>query len=153
MLAWSDYPGSPDVRFSLVNDLNLVVTAPDGSALPGNGATDKTNNVEAVNFDAAPQGAYRITVTGRNVPQGPQPFAADVLGAIGDLVVPGDLDGNGRVTIQDVLMALQAAVGLHGLSEDAELAGDVITTGNSAGKVDLLDVTALLRAAVGLQAL
>jgi hypothetical protein len=48
VLAYSDYTGT-----SLVNDLNLIVTAPDGTAWignqpPGGAALDTANNVEVV---------------------------------------------------------------------------------------------------------
>lgn len=75
VLAYSDYPGP-----ALVNNLNLIVTGPDGARYVGNqtGASltlDARNNVEVVQVRRPPAGDWRIEVVGSNVPQGPQPFA------------------------------------------------------------------------------
>ena len=47
-LAWADPPPLPAAALQLVNDLDLTVRADSlsGSALPGNGAPDRLNNVE-----------------------------------------------------------------------------------------------------------
>ncbi len=81
-LVWTDYPASTTAAASLVNDLDLKVTAPDGTVYNGNDLTspfnseaDRTNNVETVAIPAPQQGTYSIEVTGYNVPYGPQPFA------------------------------------------------------------------------------
>lgn len=84
-LAWTDYPSSASATTNLVNDLDLTVTAPDGTVYRGNvfaggwsiagGAADRLNNVENVYVFAAAAGTWTITVNGYNVPQGPQPFA------------------------------------------------------------------------------
>jgi hypothetical protein len=153
MTVWTDYPGTPDALFSLVNDLDLTVAAPSGDALLGNGVQDRANNVEAVDLDSADAGVYRITIAGYNVPDGPQPFALTTLGDAVSLAVPGDLDGDGRVTVRDATKALQAAVGLIALTDDQLLAGNVNDKGASAGRVDIQDVTGVLQAAVGLESL
>jgi subtilisin family serine protease len=84
-LAWSDYPGALPAG-GLVNNLNLEVTAPDGTTLyrgnnfsggwsfPG-GSADSVNNVESVYIQNPAVGQWTIRVKGFNVPQGPQPFA------------------------------------------------------------------------------
>jgi subtilisin family serine protease len=83
VLAWSDYPGA-----SLVNNLNLVVTAPDGSVRVGNQAEgapatfDTTNNVEVVDVAIPAPGEWAVEVIGSNVPQGPQPYALVVRGRV-----------------------------------------------------------------------
>ena len=83
MLAYSDYPGA-----SLVNNLNLVVTAPDGTTRVGNQARggaatfDTSNNVEVVHVASAAAGAWTIDVIGSNVPQGPQRYALAALGKL-----------------------------------------------------------------------
>lgn len=75
-LVWSDYPGS-----TLVNDLDLTVTAPDGSTTyRGNvfsngwsavgGSVDHVNNVESVYVNAPTVGTWTVRVSGYNVPQG-----------------------------------------------------------------------------------
>lgn len=76
VLAYSDYPGS-----ALVNNLNLIVTAPDGTRRVGNQSAgggmsmDAKNNVEVVHVPDPRSGSWRVDVVGSNVPQGPQPFA------------------------------------------------------------------------------
>lgn len=81
-LVWSDYPGSPGRYPSVINNLNLMVTAPDGRDYHGNVFTppydatlDTVNNVEVVWIPDPLPGRYRITVVGMNVGSGPQPFA------------------------------------------------------------------------------
>jgi len=93
-LVWSDYPSSEAAALNLVNDLDLVVTAPDGTSIyygnnfsngwsPTGGGQDRVNNVENVFIQFASQGNWQISVEGYNIPNGPQPFA---------LVVDGDLN-------------------------------------------------------------
>jgi subtilisin family serine protease len=83
VLAYSDYPGA-----ALVNNLNLVVTAPDGTVRVGNQAVggpptlDTANNVEVVQVASPVAGEWTVDVIGSNVPQGPQPFALAVLGPV-----------------------------------------------------------------------
>ncbi|MAT43306.1 MAG: hypothetical protein CL609_13280 [Anaerolineaceae bacterium] len=87
-LVWTDYPGSTTATKALVNDLDLVVTAPNGTKYYGNSGVyssnssclsnghDRCNNTETVFIPNAVQGQYTITVTGYNVPQGgQQPYA------------------------------------------------------------------------------
>jgi len=79
-LAWSDAPGP-----TIVNNLNLIVTAPDGTKHVGNlpaGATsfDTANNVEVVHVDSPESGDWTVDVVGSNVPQGPQDFALVAIG-------------------------------------------------------------------------
>ncbi|MGQ9696765.1 MAG: dockerin type I domain-containing protein [Armatimonadota bacterium] len=61
-------------------------------------------------------------------------------------VVPGDLDGNGRVTISDATIALRVAVGLQVATAQQLAAGDL----NKDGSIGMPEVTRILRAAVGL---
>lgn len=84
-LAWSDYPSSATAATNLVNDLDLVVVAPDGTTYLGNafaggwsvagGTPDRVNNVENAYVPAAGAGSWTVIVSGYNVPMGPQPFA------------------------------------------------------------------------------
>ncbi|MBI4649933.1 S8 family serine peptidase, partial [Candidatus Desantisbacteria bacterium] len=82
-IAYSDYPGS-----SLVNNLNLVLSSPDGKRYAGNqpeGAPlsmDTNNNVEVIHIKKPVIGKYRIDVIGSNIPKGPQDFALVYLGHI-----------------------------------------------------------------------
>jgi hypothetical protein len=93
-LAWSDYPSIANASRNLVNDLDLVVTAPGGtSTYLGNvfaggwsqtgGVADRVNNLENVYVSNAAAGTWTVTVRGYNVPNGPQPFALVVSGALG----------------------------------------------------------------------
>ena len=83
VLAYSDYPGA-----SLVNNLNLIVTAPDGTARVGNQRQggpptfDTANNLEVVHVGNAAAGTWSIEVVGSNVPRGPQPYALVARGAL-----------------------------------------------------------------------
>lgn len=150
MLVWSDYPGSVNAAVALVNDLDLTVTGPEGTPHRGNGAEDRRNNVEAVELSALAPGAYRVSVRGYNVPQGPQPFALAAQGAVSPFLLPGDADLNGAVNVADAVRALQGAIGVGPLSEDATVAGDLNRNGDSARRVDVSDAVAILRLVAGL---
>ncbi len=92
-LVWSDFPSTEAAAVNLVNDLDLVVTAPGGATYRGNvfsggwsqtgGSADATNNVENVYVQSAAAGTWTVRVDGANVPQGPQPFALVVDGVFG----------------------------------------------------------------------
>lgn len=99
-LAWTDFPSTTAAAKNLVNDLDLKVTAPDGTTIYlGNvfaggwsqtgGLADRTNNVENVYVAAAGTGTWTVEVRGFNVPSGPQPFALVVDGAFGTPPPPG----------------------------------------------------------------
>jgi len=84
-VAWTDAPGTPGAATELVNDLDLTVTAPDGTMYLGNnfvdgasaagGTPDAKNNLENVYISNPAVGVYTVTVTGVNVPTGPQDYA------------------------------------------------------------------------------
>jgi hypothetical protein len=67
-LAWSDTPGP-----TIVNNLNLIVTAPDGRKFVGNQRRngpptfDRTNNVELVHVEKPAAGTWTADVVGSNV--------------------------------------------------------------------------------------
>lgn len=77
-MAYTDFPGD-----SLVNNLNLIVTAPSGTRYTGNQSSsaggsltlDPTNNVEVVDIASAAAGAWTIDVVASSVSPGPQDFA------------------------------------------------------------------------------
>ena len=78
-----------EVRFQKnINNLNLVVRAPDGGVFvgnanqPGGASFDTKNNVELVHISQAAAGDYRVQVVGSNVARGPQPFALVLRGAL-----------------------------------------------------------------------
>ncbi len=81
-LVWTDAPGSPLAPRKLVNDLDLIVVAPDGRRYHGNQfrppydqAFDRVNNVEQVIIPTPAPGRYLLRVVAHNVPMGPQGFA------------------------------------------------------------------------------
>jgi subtilisin family serine protease len=92
-LAWSDPASATSAAKNLVNDLDLVVTAPDGTQYLGNvfaggwsetgGAADRVNNLENAYVASAAAGTWTLVIGGYNVPTGPQPFALVVDGAFG----------------------------------------------------------------------
>jgi serine protease AprX len=84
MLAWTDPPASLSAAKQLVNDLDLVVTGPDGVVYWGNKAAggDRVNNVEGVIIAQPAAGAYTIEVRGYNVPVSTQPYALAVTGPL-----------------------------------------------------------------------
>ncbi|MBO8129428.1 MAG: S-layer homology domain-containing protein [Peptococcaceae bacterium] len=71
-LAWTDPPAKPGSSSTLVNDLDLTVTAPDGAVYYGNdfdrqGQADHTNNVEQVLIKDPVPGTYTVTVHAASV--------------------------------------------------------------------------------------
>jgi subtilisin family serine protease len=91
-LVWSDYPSTETAATNLVNDLDLEVTGPGGQAYLGNvfsggwsqagGSADRTNNVESVYVADPAAGEWTVTVSGFNVPNGPQSYALVVSDAV-----------------------------------------------------------------------
>ena len=62
-------------------------------------------------------------------------------------VVLGDMDNSGKVTLDDVTMALKVALKLSPLTEQVLAAGDV----NNSGAVDLDDVIIILKDALNIE--
>lgn len=74
-LVYTDAPAAASASKTLVNDLDLKVTAPNGQTYSIN---DHTNNAETIEITDIQQGQYTVTVNGTNVPQGKngkQPYA------------------------------------------------------------------------------
>ncbi len=92
-LVWSDYASTATAAQNLVNNLDLIVTAPGGAQYLGNvfsggwsavgGSADTINNVENVYVQGADAGVWSVQVSAANVPNGPQPFALIVDGLFG----------------------------------------------------------------------
>ena len=90
MVYWNEQSAMLGTGKALVNDLDMVVTAPDGSTympwvldetpdpalldLPATNGEDHLNNVEQVVFDNPMAGEYTIDITGFEVPFGPQEY-------------------------------------------------------------------------------
>ncbi|HRR34078.1 MAG TPA: S8 family serine peptidase [Kiritimatiellia bacterium] len=83
-LCWIDYPATAGAGITRVNDLDLLVIAPDGTPLHPNGgsARDSTNTVETVRVPDAQAGVYQIHVIGTAVPYTGGAAALYVRGAI-----------------------------------------------------------------------
>jgi hypothetical protein len=60
-------------------------------------------------------------------------------------LIPGDVNGDGGVNVQDALIILRSLVGLTSLSADQAVVGDV----NGDGQLNLQDINLLLRKALG----
>ncbi|HLF25734.1 MAG TPA: S8 family serine peptidase [Anaerolineae bacterium] len=101
LLAWSDPPASLSASAQLVNDLDLVVIAPDATTYYGNGTPtgDRVNNVEGIIIPNPPVGQYRVQVRAYNVPIGAQPYA---------LAVGGLLDTQGQTELIKLWLPLIA---------------------------------------------
>ncbi|HFB99795.1 MAG TPA: T9SS type A sorting domain-containing protein, partial [Phaeodactylibacter sp.] len=90
MIYWNERSAVPGAAKALINDLDMVVTAPDGTTklpwvldptpdpttlnLPATNGEDHLNNVEQVVFDHPMAGEYSIDVSGFEVPFGPQNY-------------------------------------------------------------------------------
>jgi subtilisin family serine protease len=85
-LVWTDYPALAAANPTLVNDLDLKVTAPNSSVYWGNhfnngesdtgGSADNRNNVENVYIQSPSAGKYTIEVNASNIALGgPQSYA------------------------------------------------------------------------------
>ncbi|MEE2747606.1 MAG: S8 family serine peptidase [Candidatus Thermoplasmatota archaeon] len=93
VLTWSDYPGSTWSSTQLQNNLDMVITAPDGTVYKGNdfangrsttgGDADDVNNVEVVLIDQADAGVWTVQITdvAHGGQRSDQPFALAVRGA------------------------------------------------------------------------
>jgi hypothetical protein len=69
-----------------VNNLNLIVTGPDGRKYVGNQprsgppSLDASNNAELVHVERPAPGKWTVDIVGSNVPRGPQDFALVSIG-------------------------------------------------------------------------
>jgi len=91
-IAWTDYPSTPAAGVNLVNDLDLTLTDPSSTIHYPNGlgTNDRVNNVEVIDISSPATGEYTITVSGHNIPNGPQAFALVVSGDIRNFTDQGN---------------------------------------------------------------
>lgn len=84
LLAYGDYPSALPAAVNLVNDLDLTLYDPAGIPHFPNGATepDRLNNMEGIDLAAPVTGRWALVVAAHNVPEGPQPYALYLRGAI-----------------------------------------------------------------------
>ena len=110
VLAWSDERGSSFSNKKLVNNLDLIVTSPDGTIYKGNdfangrsttgGSADDTNNMEVVLLDSAMSGVW--TVKAKNTYQGGSSAQAYSIAVMGHGV--NDLRPDPMVMVNDFSM-------------------------------------------------
>lgn len=94
-IAWDDAPAIPNVSNSLVNNLDLVVTDPNGvrhypwtldPANPASNAVrvqeDSVNNIEQVFVENAASGVWTVEIRDTNVSEGPQPVSLATSGSL-----------------------------------------------------------------------
>ena len=90
MVYWMEKEAFPGSSKALINDLDMIVTSPDGTTklpwvldptpdpntlnAPATNGEDHLNNVEQVLFDNPVAGDYTIDITGFEVPLGPQEY-------------------------------------------------------------------------------
>ncbi len=139
-LVWTDPPSVPGAAVNLINDLNLTVSY-QGDEYKGNvysggvsvtgGTYDVLNNVECVRLESPENGTYHITVTGFNIPEGPQNFALAVTGALGqsDGIIALDhafynCSQAAQITVQDEDLQGQGV-------QDIEIISDTDTEGET----------------------
>jgi subtilisin family serine protease len=116
-LCWTDYPGTMRAAYICVNDLDLTIYSPTGTAYKGNvysggqsatgGINDSLNVEECTRLNSPEIGSWGVMVRARNVPQGPQPFALAVVGVLGEadfhdvattfIIAPADSVDSGEV--------------------------------------------------------
>ncbi|MEO0136573.1 MAG: S8 family serine peptidase [candidate division WOR-3 bacterium] len=95
-VAWTDTAAAPNASITLINDLNVSLTAPNGTYYRGNiysgGAStpnpttwDNRNVEECFRINNPVTGVWKITVAGQNVPNAPMGFAYAITGGIGTI--------------------------------------------------------------------
>jgi subtilisin family serine protease len=121
-LAWADYPGDPAATKQLVNDLDLMITAPNGSVYRGNDITkphdstwDRVNPTETVTIKKPAIGWWKVEVQAYNVPKGPQHFALVASGNISDLLTNSLRFDRAYYSTDDALVTIEMiALEMHG---------------------------------------
>eukprot|EP00742_Colponemidia_sp_Colp-10_P015196 GILJ01017325.1.p1 GENE.GILJ01017325.1~~GILJ01017325.1.p1 ORF type:complete len:1675 (-),score=261.66 GILJ01017325.1:80-4660(-) len=125
-LVWTDPPASPASAVTLINNLDLVLILPNGTAIYGNNdvfATNQTadflNNVEKISLSSPPIGRYSVKVIGAKIPQGPQQYA---------LVVTGRMDLNfssfRNISLSDIGSQAPSSETIHTSTTESETMTD-----------------------------
>lgn len=151
VMAYSDYPALPNANPALVNNLNLQVTAPNGSvykgnvfapfslgeSLPNSGSFDNRNPIEGVIVNAPGVGEWAIHVEAANVPSGPQGYA---------IVAAADLDlGFGDIRLDKKVYSESDTIRIevHDANGIAPMTVTVKSTVETAGETVAMTETAL----------
>jgi len=141
-MCYHDAPAQVNAAFTPVNNLDLIVTAPNGTVYRGNafangfstpgGNADALNNTEQVHIATPAEGVWTVRVSATAVNAGPQGFAVVASGIVGESTIcPGDFNQDG---------------GADGLDIEAFFlawsAGETIADANLDGGVDGADIEA-----------
>ncbi len=129
-LVWTDYPALQGADKTLVNDLDLEVTAPDGTttylgnafaagASVAGGSADRLNVEEQVFIPVSARGAYTIRVNGHNLPFGPQPFAVVIAGA-------AEVTPHGLLSLDRTRYGAATTVAIQVSDRDLDLSPDAV---------------------------
>lgn len=148
-MAFTDPPAAVNAGSAPINDVDLVLTAPDGTVYRGNAINTATgqsipnaanadfrNSVEQVIVGAPQAGVWTVTVSAPSVNVGSQGFALAITGGVAEvstLDCSGDITGDGVVNFVD-LNALLAVFGTDARSADI----------NDDGIVNFADLNILL---------
>lgn len=110
-MAYSDAPAAAYASRTLVNDLDLVMVAPNGTRYNGNDWTgpfndshDRTNPVEGIEISTPSVGIWKIIVEGYNVPMKKQHYALVASGDISNFTSSLSIDGEFYSTGNDTMI-------------------------------------------------
>jgi hypothetical protein len=117
-LAWTDTAAAVGANPTLVNDLNLELTAPNGTYYRGNqysggqsipdpAGWDDRNVEECIRVDTPELGTWYITVGGQNIPYGTQPIAYAITG---DVQTSVNVEEYGKTVVQKTAINLLCSI-------------------------------------------
>jgi hypothetical protein len=140
-LVFTDPPAAAGANPAYINNLDLEVVDPSGTAYLGNvfsnglsvpgGSPDLRNNVEQVHLEDPASGAWSALVHATAVNVAPQGYALVITGGL-EVGCPGDLNGDNRVDLDDLAILLSC----YQSDNCGDLDGD--------GQTDLPDLAILL---------
>jgi hypothetical protein len=133
-MAYSDYPAALSAALDLVNDLDLLLYDPAGTLHRPNGLAeaDDLNNIEGIDIANAATGRWTLVVSARNVPQGPQPYALYLRGAL-DMPLTIDHEPLGHTLATNTDYLVSAEVTSAGTFDPATVRLVWIATGSTGG--------------------
>jgi hypothetical protein len=137
-LTYFDAPAAAGAQLTPVNNLDLIVTDPNGIAYKGNvfangvsapgGQADAINNLEQVHVFTPPAGPWSVRVVGAAVNAGTQGFALVITGPVDQLECStSDVDCDGDTGTDADIEAFFAALAGGGASADFNRDGDTGT--------------------------
>jgi len=96
-VVWTDTAAAASASRTLINNINVLLTAPSGTYYRGNLYTggvstanpatwDTTNVEECFRVNAPATGRWRLTVSGQTIPNGPMGFAYAITGDVSPIV-------------------------------------------------------------------